>query len=210
MGIDQGSNDPLIAYNLAIFNFEEKYRKNAYNNNIKSDEIKNCEGYIINLKEYDDLKLKINYNNYKIQIKPNSFPKIKIKDEEKQFKIKEIEFRTSKYLINMILNGNRYIIINKELWEAICDITQKEKPPVKYDIYISKLILHLDSELTFSIFNKDNILDKSAYKVEASERGIGVALIMSISALSPLEARAILWLTPKRCCSSIITKPKEE
>ena len=164
MGADQDNNDPLIEYNRAIYDFEEKYRKILYYN-IKADELRECEGYLINLKEYDDLKQKIYYNNYKMN--PNSIPQIKIKGQEKQLKIKEIKFRTSKYLTNMILNGNKYTIISKELWEIICDITQKDKTPVKYDIYISKLILHLDNDLTFSIIFKDNILDKTTYKCES-------------------------------------------
>ena len=164
MGADQDNNKLLIEYYQAIYDFEEKYRNILYSN-IKANEFKKCEGYLINLKEYDDLKQKIYYNNYKMNT--NSIPQIKIKGQEKQFKIKEIKFRTSKYLTNMILNGNKYTIISKELCKVICDITQKDKPPVKYDIYISKLILHLDSDLTFSIIYNDNTLDKTTYKGES-------------------------------------------
>ena len=50
---------------------------------------------------------------------------------------------------------------------------------------------------------------KSPYKVKAKVRGIGVALIKSKSAFSPLDVNSILWLTPNLCCSSIIAKPSE-
>ena len=50
----------------------------------------------------------------------------------------------------------------------------------------------------------------SPYKVKANVRGIGVALIRRRSALSPLDARVSLWLTPNLCCSSITANPRDK
>ena len=48
---------------------------------------------------------------------------------------------------------------------------------------------------------------RSPYNVMARLRGIGVALITSMSGYSPLASSASRWLTPKRCCSSMMTRP---
>ena len=48
---------------------------------------------------------------------------------------------------------------------------------------------------------------RSPYAVSASVRGIGVAVITSTSGCMPLRRSVARWITPKRCCSSMIAKP---
>ena len=47
----------------------------------------------------------------------------------------------------------------------------------------------------------------SAYFVCASVRGIGVAVIASVCGAALFSRSVLRWLTPKRCCSSITTRP---
>ena len=175
------NNKIIIKYNLAIYNFEENFIKeiNGYKVKVKDkdkekevkDKVKDkviLEGYLINHNDYEEVKEKINYKNNINEIRKNyhySDIKIEIKEKEKIFNIKDIEFKTPKFFMNMISNGNKYILINKELWDVICEPTIKDSPPVKYEINKSSIILHLDSNsLTFNNNGKNNILDKNTYK----------------------------------------------
>ena len=78
--------------------------------------------YIINYKDFIKFKEYIDYSRYKIfgEKKKEDFLKYygNIKFNEIK-KFKQIEFKTSQFLINMILNENEYIIINEELWKII-------------------------------------------------------------------------------------------
>ena len=47
----------------------------------------------------------------------------------------------------------------------------------------------------------------SPYKDIANVLGIGVADIIMKSTCCPFSFNALRWFTPKRCCSSVITKP---
>ena len=70
-------------------------------------------GYLINLSSYKKLRNKIfNYNN-------DNDDNLKELNEIKNTKLKPIEFKTSKYLMNMLFNGNIYIIINKLIWNIL-------------------------------------------------------------------------------------------
>ena len=137
-------NNSLIIYNLAVYYFEEVFIKSI---NILNDrEYKELEGYLINLKDYENIKKLIDYKNNKPQISPHYLgKKIEIKEKDKKFQIKEIEFKTSKYFINMLFNGNKYILISKQLWEILCDEKQKKSSPVKYEINNSSIILYLNT-----------------------------------------------------------------
>ena len=131
MGNNEIKLDPLTKYNLAICNYEEKYIKN---NNASKEKINNLDGYLINIDYYENLKANINYkNNINNIIKTYQYvgdAKIEINEQEKQFKIKDIDFKTPKYFMNMLYNGNKYILINKELWDVICEPTLKNTTPV--------------------------------------------------------------------------------
>ena len=56
--------------------------------------------------------MSLNKSNEELDKDKISISKFEIKDNEKIMTIKDIEFKTSQYLTNMLLNGNKYIIID--------------------------------------------------------------------------------------------------
>ena len=155
--------DEFIKYNSAISKFE-KYIKDIYNN----QDNKEKKGYIIKYKDFEEFQtniLKDQYNLFGVKnikafhkiFDPNKFNKI--------IKFKQIEFKTSQYLINMILNDNKYIIINEDLWKIICDKKYENDSPIIYNIDSNCLYFNFENEkiLYFNISNKNNIIDKYAY-----------------------------------------------
>ena len=104
----------FIKFNNCIYAYEKLIEK-IYDKNLDSPPQDKYKGYIINLKDYEELKQNLNYNNVKqfcsaktleaqkfLQYyDANKFSKIK--------KIKQIEFNTPRYLVYKIMNGNDYI-----------------------------------------------------------------------------------------------------
>ena len=140
-----GNNSDLITnYKNAISEFE-KFRNIIYN---KSSIGSEYNGYLINLKDYENI-LKNIYDD-----------KVNINDSEINFKINQIEFKTPQYLINMILYGNKYIFINVDLWELFCDKDKKGESPIIYKINKNDITFNLDNiELPFR--HNKNIIDKN-------------------------------------------------
>ena len=134
-------DDLLTKYRNAIINFEN-YRKKIYCSELLGEEHR---GYLINLKDYEKLKETV-FNN------SNIFNSSRI------FKINQIEFKTTNYLINMILNNNQYIFINTELWQTICNENKTNEKPIMYTIYKNDLFFSFgDSYLSFKPYK--NIID---------------------------------------------------
>ena len=92
-------------------------------------------------------------------------------DYERISQIKDIEIKSINYLINMLHNNNKYIIINKELWKIICDKNLKYNPPINYEIDNLNIILNLDNnKILFYGNSKNNILDNfSIYNTNYEE-----------------------------------------
>ena len=128
-----------IKYNKAIYIFEE-YLKTLYHQ--KPGIVH--KGYIINLKDLDDLKEKIGYNNKTGQI--TNMGIVQLKDDEKIYPIEEIKLKTYQYLINMIYNNNTYIIINDILWKVVCKKGKENAPPISYTINSNSITLELDKK----------------------------------------------------------------
>ena len=65
----------------------------------------------------------------------------------------------------MILNDNKYIIINEEIWKIICDNKNENDSPIIYYIDTDSLYFNFENEkkLYFDISNKNNLIDKFAY-----------------------------------------------
>ena len=141
------------------------YKIKTFESNITSIQKKDSEheGYIINLDYYNDLKNKIQYEKYKNKISISRFDKFDIKDNEKIMTIKDLEFKTYKYLTNMILNGNKYIIIDSTFWKVICEKGKKNSVAINY--YISDHMSSLNVNLGYYTLEfdnrKNNILEES-------------------------------------------------
>ena len=131
-----------------IYNFDSKFKNKEYIEN----KTLTFKGYLVNLNEYEEY----NKNKYSGM---NNIGK----------KLHQIRFKTASYLINMILNGNKYIIIEPEIWNKILPINKEIDSPVYYFKNISHIIIKFEDgiSLYFSNFNKNNILDiNSYYKIE--------------------------------------------
>ena len=135
-------------YKNAISDFE-KYLKDIYSTK-NSYGIEN-RGYLINLKDYEWIKEIIDSN------------KINLNNLEKNFKINQIEFKTPQYLINMILNENKYIFINTDLWELICDKDKRNESPIIYQVNRNDITFTLDN-IEFSFIHNKNIINKYILK----------------------------------------------
>ena len=86
------SKDLLKKYASAIKSFEDSIKR--INKGVKHI------GHLINLKDFEDLKNKVNYTKNKNSI----FGNVTIKDNEKKFEYNDIEIKSSRYLTNMLLN----------------------------------------------------------------------------------------------------------
>ena len=81
-------------------------------------------------------------------------------NEIKNTKLKPIEIKTSKYLMNMLFNGNTYIIINTYIWNIFGELTNTEAK-ILYSIENNNIIFNLDDniQLKFNCSAQDNIID---------------------------------------------------
>ena len=142
--------------------FDEYINKN--NKNLSEKFIPH-HGYLINLSKFEELKKRINEeyrNNYlssnKIPIDNNS---------KRDYTIDEIEFRDSNYLLNMILNGNKYIFINEKLWQLLCKKDKKDNQSIIYEINYFKIKFQFSGEspLFFSNSKKNIICDYYEHEI---------------------------------------------
>ena len=156
-------------YKYAIYNFENYIYNNTYP---YSNDIFQESGYLINKKEYNQFKEIIDYNNFKNNFQNsndyNNYQNLlnnnNINNYEKIISMDQIKFRTSDYLVNMLLNGNEYILINPILWEIVCNKEKKNDPPIQYQIINNLIIFTLDSQMPFIFklnYSKKFILEKS-------------------------------------------------
>ena len=146
------NNSLLKNYKNAFSDFE-KYLEGIYSD--KNSFGKEYKGYLINLKDYE--RIKENINNYKFNIN----------DSENNSKINQIEFKKPQYLINMILNGNKYIFINNDLWKIINDNDKKYDSPIRFIINSYYITFYLDNiELSFK--HNKNIIDKNSLDYSSS------------------------------------------
>ena len=113
------SDYSLKNYKEAISDFEKFLDDIYFDKNSFGKELR---GYLINLKDYERIKENIDNN------------KVNIIDSENNFKINQIEFKTPQYLINMILNGNKYIIVNTDIWEIIDYRDKNDESPIIYKV----------------------------------------------------------------------------
>ena len=153
----------LKKYVKAFIEFE-KYIKDL--NSTHDDKFEKHHGYLINLKKIEEIKHKINYEQNKSKyIDFNFSPSDGV--QKKDYTIEEIEFRDSNYLLNMLFNGNQYILINKDLWKLLCKEGKENTPPIIYEINYSKIKFKLSEDQTMLIFsnylNNNNLIEKKFF-----------------------------------------------
>ena len=141
----------LKKYCSAIKDFED--RKKSYNKPNKP-----YKGHLINYAEFEELKTKVKYNVHTSAVKTP----INIDDKEKIMTIKDVDIKSQNYLNNLILNGNKYILIDDIFWKIVNEKKNDSGKVFDYKIDSSFLIISFDNkkELKFQI-NKNNILDKN-------------------------------------------------
>ena len=129
-------------YIKAFYNFEEKYIPNIYKNyNITNMRF----GYLIDLNKYNEIKDMIHYEKNKKNIS-NDKNKLVFPISKKIFEVEKIEFDTPQYLIDMIYNNNKYILIDQELWKILCKKGKENENPITYNIKLNDIILTLKKE----------------------------------------------------------------
>ena len=145
------SKSLLKKYCDAIKAFED--RKKSY----KTPNVK-YKGHLINKSKYEELKKKVDYNNYK-GVAPKS---VIIEDNDKIMKIKDIDIKSYSYLNNMIINGNEYILIDESFWTIVKDKKDSLGTTFEYKIDSSMLIIYFEhgKELKFKI-NINNALNSN-------------------------------------------------
>ena len=121
-------------------------------------------GYLINLEKIDEIKRNINYDNYKIIYQKSIQSQIDEEDNDKYFVIEELEFKDPDYLLNMLFNGNKYILINRDLWELLCEKNKENSISITYEINYSQIKFKLDylNELFF-VNQKNNLITAGGF-----------------------------------------------
>ena len=136
----------ILKYVKAIHNFEEDL-KTIYNMKSKSN---NRKGYLINLKDLDNLKTSLNYNE-KVK-KITNLGIVELNDSEKIFIIEDIKIKASRYLLNMIYYNNSYIIITDQLWKVLCEKGKEKENPILYKVDSNTITFQLDKKTLTFIF----------------------------------------------------------
>ena len=145
----------LIKYIKGIYDFESYINNNK---NQYSTTFNESFGYLINYEDYEELKIKINYQKNLKVYKPYFSNPIN-SNTTKYYTLEEIKFKDSKYLLNMLFNGNKYIIINENFWKLICPENKENIPPIKFKINYYQIQFKLDDNKELIFDNtKDNII----------------------------------------------------
>ena len=160
--MDSEKNISLIEY-VKGFNDFENYIKQINLNH--SYTLEKHYGYLINLEEYEKIKLSIIEESNKVKYK-NNYSNISNTKEKKIYIIEDIEFRNSNYLLNMIQNGNKYIFININLWKLLCKKNKEEANPIEYEMNYLKIKFKLDDQKELIFYNSNDNIISSIYKDE--------------------------------------------
>ena len=157
--MDFKNHSSIMKYVKEFYEFEQYI--NDMNLNLH-ESFEKHRGYLINLELIDRIKDKINYYTNKRIFKNNASVSF-YDDKNKYYTIEEIKFRNADYLLNMIFNGNKYIMINRNLWKLLCKENEEDKEPIIYEINYSKIKFKLNdgNELIFSKYENENNIIKN-------------------------------------------------
>ena len=154
------NHDSLIKYVKGFYEFENYINK--INSNLQTI-FKTHHGYLINFEKIEEIKRNINYEENKIIYK-NYIQSLIDEDNEKYYTIEEIEFKDPDYLLNMLFNGNKYILINRDLWKLLCEKNKENALCITYEINYNQIKFKLDylTELFF-INQKNNLITAGGF-----------------------------------------------
>ena len=155
------------AYCRGFIKFE-KYLKEIYYNLQEKSQMHR--GYLIDLKEFDQCKNDILYQDYKNDIKEYD-DKINVKifalsTIDKSFELKKFEqvkIESYQELKDKLFNNNEYLLINTELWYNICKFEKENESYIKYYINNSELYFILNDNHSIHFKHNNNILNKASY-----------------------------------------------
>ena len=150
----------LIKYLKGIKDFESYIKKEKEN---MFENFKTYLGYIINLEEYNQLKKNINYEENCVKYK-EYFTNPEDSNPIKLYTLEEIKFRDSYYLLNKIFNGNKFILINIELWKLLCKENKESISPIKFEINYMHIKFKLDAQKELIFWNDKNFIISSFYQ----------------------------------------------
>ena len=145
-------------YSRAFYLFDQ-YLNEIYN---KSNQNREYEGYLIDLKDLEEIKTKIDYNKNRDKVRKYlNYKKL----ERRVYTLKGTHFTNSKQLINKINNNNKYILINKELWKTLGG---ESEIPFKYKIENDILNLQIVNKKLKFYQNKEikNLIDKDTFEMK--------------------------------------------
>ena len=171
--------DKVYSYNMTLFEYEKQIRK-IYENSGWSETFF---GYIINLKDYEDLKKKIQYDKLKEYSNDEQLCKEKIKEIINSMDIHGIEnsnidrlkIYDSNQLIQFLKKNNEYKIINEKIWKKICIKGKEKRPPILYYIEYPELTLVLNKNDLITFFCNDNILKNDLYITSGKNKLMNIA-----------------------------------
>ena len=130
-------------------------------------------GYLLNLDDYNNFKNQVNYEANKLAYLPN----YDIKENEKKLFIKDPEIKSNQQLINMLLNKNKYIIVDPTFYKIICEKGKSNSETMDYVISNNTNEIHLilKEQCLLKFYNKgkNNIIEESMIKNDSSFKEIG-------------------------------------
>ena len=132
-----------------------------------SEENEMLEGYLIDSKEFENLKQDIDLDIYKImkgeypeqmKIKFNSF--ISQNKSIELNKFEQIEIKSYDELSNKLQNNNEFILINTNLWKTICKKEKENEKPLLCFINKYELFVTLKDNNNMHFLPKNNLINK--------------------------------------------------
>ena len=166
-------NDNIIIYKRyceSIIEYEN-YINQIYNNLNENDE--EHKGYLIDSKEFENLKQDIYLDIHKI-FNAEYKEQIRIRlssliSENKSIELKKFEQEEIKSFIefsNKLQNNNEFILINTELWKTICKKEKENEEPLIYYINKSELFFILKDNNIIHFRHNKNILNKQSFIIQ--------------------------------------------
>ena len=158
------SFDEFIEYNSAIAKYDN-YIKKKFSTSYNFCVFK---GYLINLEDFEEFKKNIGHYLYVLYGPQNKDLYLKsLKSKRAIKKLKTIEFNSSRYLINMLKNENKYIIINDELWKVVGEKENENNYQIEYKIDKEYIIIEFNNkEKLYFKHKNNNIIDEEAYNCD--------------------------------------------